>query len=68
MSKLELDEKGFTCACGTRNNYPAYVDEHRNVRVIYTCSCDQQYILYRGTVQKIARNSSEIMDSEAFGD
>lgn len=68
MAELECDEKGFTCECGKRNDYPAYVDDHRNVRVLYTCSCTQQYVLYRGAVRKIPRKSLEIMDSEAFDD
>lgn len=68
MAKLEHDAKGFTCECGLRNDYPAYANEHRNVRLLYTCQCNRQFILFRGTVRKAARDSSEVLDSEAFGD
>lgn len=68
MSRFEYDESGFTCECGTRNDYPAYVDGHRNVRLLHTCTCRRQYVLYHGTVQKIFGDVSDCMDSEAFGD
>ena len=68
MTILKSDEKGFRCECGIRNDYPSYVADHWEVKLVYNCSCDRQYVLYRGTVTIIARPDSDIMDSEAFGD
>jgi hypothetical protein len=68
MPNIEYDEKGFTCQCGIRNDYPHYVQEHWSVRLVYTCACHRQYVLYRGTVTKTSKDTSEISDSEAFGD
>jgi hypothetical protein len=68
MPELTYDEKGFTCECGTRNDYPAYVKDHWGVRLVYSCLCQRQFILYRGKVQKITQGISEYQESEAFGD
>ncbi len=68
MSELVVDEKGFTCECGVRNDYPAYVQEHWGVRLLYTCPCARQYLLCRGRVQKAFRGDFEYQESEAFGD
>ncbi|HEY6871917.1 MAG TPA: hypothetical protein VI298_04215 [Geobacteraceae bacterium] len=68
MTEPACDERGFTCECGTRNDYPAYVQEHRNVKLVYSCNCKRQYVLYRGSVRKIPQRVSEYLDSEAFGD
>ncbi len=66
--EFTFDEKGFTCECGTRNDYPAYVREHWGVRLLYSCPCARQYLLYRGGVQKAFGGASEYPESEAFGD
>ena len=68
MPKIESDEKGFTCECGTRNDYPSYVQEHRSVRLVYTCACHRQYILFRGQVTKTSKDPVGISDNEGFGD
>jgi len=68
MPIIEKDEKGFTCECGIRNDYPSYVQAHWSVRLAYTCSCHRQYVLFRGTVTKTSRESTGISDSEGFGD
>ena len=68
MAEPTCDEKGFTCECGTRNDYPAYVQEHRNVKLVFSCCCRRQYVLYRGTVRKILHGTAGYLDSEAFGD
>jgi hypothetical protein len=69
MGNVENDEKGFTCECGLRNDFPSYVQAHWGVKLIYSCcSCQRQYILYRGTVTKTARGPQEVSDDEAFGD
>ncbi len=65
---MEHDSKGFVCECGLRNDYPAYVADHREVRLLYTCPCKRQYILHRGNVTKVPPEPSEYMESEAFGD
>ncbi len=62
------DETGFTCECGARNDYPAYVQEHRNVKLVYSCGCRRQYVLYRGTVSKQARRISDDQENDEFGD
>ncbi len=68
MSELTCDQNGFTCECGIRNDYPAYVKAHWSVRLVYSCACKRQYILHRGKVQKVAQVTSEYSESEAFGD
>jgi hypothetical protein len=68
MQNIVHDEKGFTCECGIRNEYPDYVQEHWSVRLAYTCACHRQYLLYRGTVQKTSQESVGIADNEGFGD
>jgi hypothetical protein len=67
-TSIEHDENGFTCECGLRNDYPNYVQAHWSVRLAYTCVCQRQYVLYKGTVVKTSRELPEIYDSEAFGD
>lgn len=68
MPKMECDDKGFRCECGTRNDYPGYVRDHWGVRLLYSCHCKRRYVLYHGTVTIIPRETSDIADSEAFGD
>ena len=68
MPELTCDQKGFTCECGARNDYPEYVKDHWSVRLVYSCACKRQYILHHGTVQKVAQVPSEYSESEAFGD
>ena len=68
MPNIVHDEKGFTCECGIRNDYPGYVQEHWSVRLAYTCACHRHYVLYRGTVTKTSTEASGISDSEGFGD
>jgi hypothetical protein len=68
MPVIEVDESGFTCECGLRNEYPSYVQEHWSVRLAYACACRRQYILYRGTVTKTSRGTQESSGSEGFGD
>ncbi len=68
MSTFKNDKNGFTCECGIRNSYPSYAHDHWDVKLLYNCSCERQYILYRGKVTIIARPYDEIIDSEAFGD
>ncbi len=68
MPELMYDENGFTCECGMRNDYPAYVADHWNVRLHYSCPCRRHYILYRGKVQKVPQEALEYSDGEAFGD
>jgi hypothetical protein len=68
MPDFTFDENGFTCECGARNDYPAYVNEHWGVRLLYSCPCMRQYILYRGSVHKVTRGTSEYQECEAFGD
>ena len=66
---IEHDDRGFTCECGLRNDYPTYVQSHWAVKLAYSCSsCHRQYILFKGTVTKTSREAPEIYDSEAFGD
>jgi hypothetical protein len=65
---LKRDEKGFTCECGKRNDFPSYVADHWEVKLLYDCSCERQFVLYRGTIKVVSRPYSEVMDSEAFGD
>ena len=68
MPEPAADEKGFTCECGVRNDYPAYVRDHRGVRLVYSCSCSRQYVLYHGSVRKMKPEAPESSDSDAFGD
>jgi hypothetical protein len=68
MPNIVHDEKGFTCECGIRNDYPSYVQEHWSVRLAYTCACRRQYILYRGTVKKTSPEQVGFSDNEGFGD
>lgn len=68
MPSIEKDEKGFTCECGIRNDYPSYVQEHWSVKLAYSCSCHRQYVLYRGTVTKTSQEIPDSSESEAFGD
>ena len=68
MPELTSDQKGFMCECGVRNDYPAYLKDHWGVRLVYTCSCRRQYVLFRGTVRKVAQVSPEYPENEAFGD
>lgn len=68
MAEIEHDELGFTCECGMRNDYPNYVKEHWGVRLAYACSCNRQYVLFHGTVTKMSRDVTEILESDAFGD
>lgn len=68
MQNIVHDEKGFTCECGQRNDYPGYVQEHRSVRLAYSCACRRRYILYRGTVTKTSQEPVGISDNEGFGD
>ena len=68
MPELAVDDKGFTCECGIRNDYPSYVEEHRGVKLLYSCTCSRQYVLYRGKVEKVPRVVSEYSESDAFGD
>lgn len=63
-----FDDRGFTCECGARNDYPPYVSEHWGVRLLYSCRCARQFLLYRGGVQDVTRWGSEYPESEAFGD
>lgn len=68
MSDLVYDEEGFTCECGTRNDYPGYVKEHWGVRLSFACACRRKYVIFHGTVTKSPPESPEVIDSEAFGD
>lgn len=68
MTSIETDEKGFTCECGLRNEYPNYVQEHWSVRLVYACACHRQYVLYRGTVTKTSSESAGVSESDGFGD
>jgi hypothetical protein len=68
MSNMENDGKGFTCVCGIRNDYPSYVQEHWSVRLVYSCVCHRQYVLFRGTVTKTSKETAEVLDGEGFGD
>ena len=68
MVHIEHDEKGFTCLCGQRNDYPDYVQDHRSVKLVYSCPCHRRYLLFKGTVTTTSRESAEVSDSEAFGD
>ena len=68
MPELAFDEKGFTCECGMRNDYPAYVRDHWGVRLVYSCTCKRRYVLFRGNVHKVAQGEAEFAESEAFGD
>jgi hypothetical protein len=68
MANIEHDEKGFTCECGLRNDYPSYVQDHWSVKLAYSCTCQRQYVLFRGTVTKTSADDPEVFDSEAFGD
>lgn len=68
MPELTFDQRGFTCECGARNDYPAYVKDHWSVKLVYLCACKRQYILHRGKVLKVAQVTSEYSESEAFGD
>jgi len=68
MAAIEVDDKGFTCECGMRNEYPHYVQEHWSVRLVYSCSCHRQYVLYRGTVTKTSREAAGPSESDGFGD
>ena len=68
MPELTFDQRGFTCECGVRNDYPPYVKDHWSVKLVYACACKRQYILHRGKVLKVAQVTSEYSESEAFGD
>ena len=68
MVEIACDEKGFTCLCGLRNDYPGYVREHWSVQLEYGCSCRRRYLLLRGRVTQSSRGGSGEADSEAFGD
>ena len=68
MVNIEHDEKGFTCLCGLRNDYPEYVQDHWSVKLAYSCACHRRYLLFRGTVIGTKPGSGEVTDSEAFGD
>ena len=65
---MEYDEKGFTCECGLRNDYPGYVKDHWSVKLEYSCPCSRRYVLYQGTVTMLPQKTPEYMDNEAFGD
>lgn len=68
MSELTVDDDGFTCVCGNRNEYPQYVKEHWGVRLSFSCTCSRKYILFHGAVYRSVGDPPEIVDSEAFGD
>ncbi|MCM0082533.1 hypothetical protein L4X63_13115 [Geomonas sp. Red32] len=68
MGAIVNDENGFICECGLRNDYPSYVQDHRSVKLIYSCACQRQYILYQGTVTKAQQGGPQIANDEAFGD
>lgn len=68
MPELLFDEQGFTCECGLRNNYPDYVKEHWDVRLVYTCSCTRKFVLFHGKVRQVPREMPESSVSDAFGD
>jgi len=68
MSTFKNDKNSFICECGIRNSFPSYAKDHWDVKLLYNCSCERQYILYRGSITIIARPFDEVIDSEAFGD
>jgi len=68
MREIQHDEDGFTCVCGTWNQYPSYVKDHWGVRLSYSCPCRRKYTLFHGTVTTASEESPEIVDSEGFGD
>jgi len=68
MPDLIVDDRGFTCECGCRNEYPDYVRDHREVRLVFSCPCKRQYVLYRGSVQRVTQVLPDYQESEAFGD
>lgn len=68
MPKIVFDEKGFTCECGMRNEYPGYVQEHWDVKLVYSCSCRRRFILYQGKVKMVRQSLTESPVSDAFGD
>ena len=47
---VDSDDKGFTCECGVRENYPAYVFAHWDNDLIFTCGCKRKYSVLRGIV------------------
>ncbi len=67
MSELTYDKMGFTCECGARNDFPTYIQEHRNVKLVYSCVCKRQYVLYQGAVSKLAQGTLENPDEDEFG-
>ena len=44
MTNIDHDEKGFTCECGLRNDYPGYVQAHWTVKLAYSCSPPEQAV------------------------
>jgi hypothetical protein len=66
--RMKSDEKGFSCECGLRNDYPGYVKDHWGVKLVYSCSCKRRYVLLHGTVTLIPVEPPEYFESEAFGD
>ena len=68
MSELTYDEMGFTCECGARNDFPAYMQEHRNVKLVYSCACKRKYVLYHGAVSKLTQGILENIDDDGFDD
>jgi hypothetical protein len=69
MENIEQDEKGFTCLCGLRNEFPQYVQDHWGVRLAYSCACHRRYILFHGKVAATTpAGNSGISESDGFGD
>lgn len=40
---------GFTCKCGEKHKYPAYVYAHWETRLVFTCpKCQRKYTVRQG--------------------
>ena len=51
MADGTLQPDGFTCECGKRHPFDAYVYAHWDVLLVHTCACGRQHDVLRGQAQ-----------------
>lgn len=48
------DDKGFTCRCGERHEFPAYVYAHWDMTLTHTCdNCGRRHEVIAGVASEI---------------
>jgi hypothetical protein len=45
--------KGFTCECGTINEFPGYVFAHWHDLINFTCNCGRKFAVIRGDAHEL---------------